>query len=119
MKKLIAIGIFFCSYHVNAQTSYYSKRSDDNYDCNRIIKSVSGKIEIETGKITISNFLDGGTKPLILTVDSVESKDYLYSPATWYHCQGDGRFDIFIVQGKKKYLFDFADEVTVFQYQFY
>ncbi len=78
-------------------------------------------IDIDKAQISISKFLNGGKEPLIISIDSIQTKDYNFDMSKWYYGQSDGRKDIVIVPNGKKnvHLFEFADEVTVFQYTFY
>lgn len=89
------------------------------------LKAANNTITINATEISISKFLNGGTETLKMAIDSVVVKDYNYEERTWYYCHSldsEERKDILIAPTsttkKKFYLFDFADDVTVFQYDF-
>lgn len=118
MKKVLST--FICLYSLaSCYCQTYNCEFITTYESEPKLKSSNSVISIGEKEISVSNFLSGGTKTLKLAVDSVANKDYNFHDATWYYCHSE-RKDIVVVskQIKKVYVFDFADEVTIFQYSF-
>lgn len=122
LKFLFLIGItsnvFFSAFSqtyncyslVSMERKYNLKQSLCNVNINTSIKEVE-----------VSKFFNGGTEPLNMKIDSIIQKEYNSEMCDWYYCHSE-RKDILIVPvsnyKKKIYLFDFADEVTIFEYTF-
>jgi hypothetical protein len=99
------------------------------YNCKFVSESNFGSdlkpsksiINIDSNKaeISISNFLNGGVEPLILSIDSIVYKEHNYINSKWYYCHSDRKDIVIVPPGRNSvYLYDFADEVTIFQYVF-
>jgi hypothetical protein len=96
-------------------------------------KPYTGQIEITSKNyVIVTSFLNGGENSLIFKIDSVIEKNFFakgncrwyYGKSTIPEADGSYRKNILIEPLdektiKKLYLFDFADEVTVFKYIFY
>lgn len=122
-KALLAIFSLFISFSVHSQS--FNCVAQTTWEMTPKIKSTQNTITIVDKEVSISKFLNGGTETLKLAIDSIVVKDYNYEKSTWYYCHSldsEERKDILIAPTsttkKKFYLFDFADDVTVFQYDF-
>lgn len=111
-----SVSVYSQTFNCEFQTTWESEPK---------IKAAKNTITISATEISISKFLNGGTEPLKMAIDSVVVKDYNYEESTWYYCHSldsEARKDILIAPKsttkKKFYLFDFADDVTIFQYDF-
>jgi hypothetical protein len=92
------------------------------WDLKTELKTAQNTITISDKEISISKFLNGGTEPLKLAIDSVVEKEYLFKPSIWYYCHDNTKKQIFIASkstyNKSFDLYDFSDEVTIFHYGF-
>lgn len=117
---LVAISLFNIKYVVSQTYNCYSLVSmERKYNLKQSLCNVNINTSIK--EIEVSKFFNGGTEPLNMKIDSIAQKEYNSEMCDWYYCHSD-RKDILIVpvsnSKKKIYLFDFADEVTIFEYTF-
>ncbi len=122
LKFLFLIGItsnvFFSAF---SQT--YNCSSLMSKECKFDIKQSFSNVNINTSikEIEVSKFFNGGTESLNMKIDSIIQKEYNSEMCDWYYCHSD-RKDILIVPHsnykKRIYLFDFADEVSIYEYIF-
>jgi len=92
-------------------------------ECEFDIKQSFSNVIINTSikEVEVSKFFNGGTESLNMKIDSIVQKEYNSEKCDWYYCHSD-RKDILIVPHsnykKRIYLFDFADEVSIYEYIF-
>ena len=92
------------------------------------IEEKSRTITVNNETIVISKLLNGGKEDYALRIDKIDEKDYNTDVnCKWYYCTSVKKdfllgFTKAIVvvprSGRSIYLFDFADEVTIFSHQF-
>ncbi len=114
---------------LNSYSQTYNCNLLTNWESEPKVKAAKHTITINSKEISIGNFLNGGKETLKLSIDSVSVKDYNYNSSTWYYCHS---FDLLSDTGERKGIvivptskskrslnyFEFADEVTIFQYGF-
>jgi hypothetical protein len=121
MKKitLFLIAIFTIN---QSYCQKYESYMLTSWEYNFNTKMAYNDVIISSNKITITDLFNGGKETLYMTIDSIVEKDYFGSPCKWYYCHSSDRKDIVIIPinnyRKKIYLFDFADDVTIFKYDF-
>jgi hypothetical protein len=120
MKKafLFLLGLLWC---FGAYSQTFACKIQTDWECEGKLKASHSIINISSKEITISNFLNGGTEPLLMTVDSIVSKDYHFHESTWYYCKSDSKAILIkptSESNKRIDLYIFSDEVTLFHYGF-
>lgn len=119
IKSILLFVTVFWSALSYSQT--YNSYLQTEWESEPKLKAASNTISIKENQIIISNLYNGGTEALTMVIDSIVVKDYNFKECKWYYCHSE-RKDILIVpntdSAKKINLFEFADEVTVFQYGF-
>lgn len=97
------------------------------------MKTYGGTINVIDEKVVeVTSFQESGTRSLVFKVDSVVTKNFFArGESKWYYGKdtkndgyGNYRKEILIQPlkdsgSKKLYLFEFADEVTIFKYMFF
>lgn len=125
--SLMLILIAFGSVNLKAQSKQFECNSVISEECDFKALTMKPSIYVTPKPaVLITKFLSGGEKDLIIYVDSVVQKEFdLQGECNWYYGSSkDGRKNIFIEpikteKLKRVYLFDFADELTIFKYIFF
>lgn len=119
LKSILLCVTVFCSAMTYSQT--YKSFLQTKWESKPKTIDASNTISIKENQIIISDFFNGGTEALTMDIDSLVVKDYNFKECKWYYCHSE-RKDILIVpntdRAKDFTLFEFADDVTVFQYDF-